>query len=81
MDSKTISGYFVSYCIGSRGSRFFRLSHTTRIIESDKVVYFEDDFGFDGSNGPKKLTLEKKVYSFPLCLFLIEMFFIQWLMN
>ena len=54
MDPKTISGYFVSYCIESRGSRFFRLSRTTRIMGSNGVVYFEDDFGFDGSNGPKK---------------------------
>ena len=23
-------------------------------MESDKVVYFEDDFGFDGSNGPRE---------------------------
>ncbi|RVW87197.1 Retrovirus-related Pol polyprotein from transposon TNT 1-94 [Vitis vinifera] len=40
---KTISGFFVGYCIGSRGSRFYCPSHTTRIIELDRVVYFEDD--------------------------------------
>ena len=42
LDPKTISGFFVGYCIGSRGSRFYCPSHTTRIIELDRVVYFED---------------------------------------
>ena len=51
MDPKTISGYFVGYCIRSRGSRFFCPCHATRIIESDITVYFEDDFGFDDNNG------------------------------
>ena len=54
LDPKTISGYFFGYCIGSRGSRFFCPSHTTRIVESDKAVYFEDNFGFDGSNGSRE---------------------------
>ena len=42
LDLKTIIGFFVGYCIGSRGSRFYCPSHTTKIIELDKVVYFED---------------------------------------
>ena len=46
--------FFVGYFIGSRGSRFFCPSHTTRIVESNIAVYFEDDFGFDGSNGPRE---------------------------
>ncbi|RVW48989.1 Retrovirus-related Pol polyprotein from transposon TNT 1-94 [Vitis vinifera] len=41
LDPKTISGFFVGYCIGSRGSRFYCPSHTTRIIELDRVIYFE----------------------------------------
>ena len=51
LDPKTISGYFFGYCIGSTGSRFFCPSHTTRIVELDKAIYFEDDFRFDDSNG------------------------------
>ncbi|KAL6324412.1 hypothetical protein AAG906_013016 [Vitis piasezkii] len=47
LDPKTISGFFVGYCIGSRGSRFYCPSHTTRIIESDRVVYFEDEVNAD----------------------------------
>ena len=54
LDPKTASGYFVGYCIGSRGSRFFCSSHTSIIVESNRAVYFEDDFGFDDSNGPRK---------------------------
>ena len=54
LDPKTISTYFVDYCIRSRGSRFFCPSHTTRIVESNGAIYFEDDFGFDGSNGPRE---------------------------
>ena len=54
LDPKTISGYFVGYCIRSRGSRFFCPCHTTRIVESDIAVYFEDDFGFDDNNGPRE---------------------------
>ena len=33
LDLKTISGYFISYCVGLRGSRFYYPSHTTRVIE------------------------------------------------
>ena len=54
LDPKTISGYFFDYCIGSRGSRFFCPSHTTRIVESDIDIYFEVDFGFEGSNGSRE---------------------------
>ena len=32
LDPKTISGYFIGYCMGSRGSRFYFSSHTTRVI-------------------------------------------------
>ena len=45
LNSKTISGYFIGYCVGSRGSSFYCLSHTTRVIESDRAIYFEDDIG------------------------------------
>ena len=45
LDSKTISGHFIGYCVGSRGSRFDCPLHTTRVIESDQDIYFEDDTG------------------------------------
>ena len=43
LDPKTISGYFIGYCVGSRGSRFYCPLHTTRVIESNRAIYFEDD--------------------------------------
>ena len=35
LDPKTIIEYFIGYHMGSRGSRFYYPSHTTRVIESD----------------------------------------------
>ena len=43
LDLKTINGYFIGYCVGTRGSKFYCPSHTTRVIESDRAIYFEDD--------------------------------------
>ena len=45
LDLKTISGYFIGYCVGSRGSRFYCPLNTTRVIESNLAIYFEDDNG------------------------------------
>ncbi|RVW21903.1 Retrovirus-related Pol polyprotein from transposon TNT 1-94 [Vitis vinifera] len=55
LDPKTISGFFVGYCIGSRGSRFYCPSHTTRIIESDRAVYFEDEVNADPNFVPREI--------------------------
>ena len=43
LDPKTIGWYFIGYCVGTRGSKFYCLSHTTRVIESNRAIYFEDD--------------------------------------
>ena len=43
LDLKTISGYFISYCVGSKCLRFYCTSHTTRVIESNRAIYFEDN--------------------------------------
>ena len=45
LDPKNINGYFIGYCVRSKGSRFYCPSHTTRVIELDRVIYFEDDTG------------------------------------
>ena len=68
LNCKTISGYFVGYCIGSRGSRFFYPSHTTKIVESDRAVYFEDDFGFDDRNGPREPQFREESVFIPSVL-------------
>ncbi|WKA12495.1 hypothetical protein VitviT2T_029871 [Vitis vinifera] len=49
---KTIS---VDYCIGSKGSRFYCPSHPTRIIESDRVVYYEDEVNVDPNFVPREI--------------------------
>ncbi|KAL6324742.1 hypothetical protein AAG906_017082 [Vitis piasezkii] len=40
---------------GSRGSKFYCPFHTTRIIESDKVVYFEDEVNVDPNFVPREI--------------------------
>ena len=55
LDPKTISGFFVGYCIRSRGSKFYCPSHTARIIESNSVVYFEDKVNLDPNFVPREI--------------------------
>ena len=57
LDPKIISGYFIGYCVGSRGSKFYCLSHTTRVIESNRAIYFEDDTGT--SQEAREIVLKK----------------------
>ncbi|KAH9657984.1 hypothetical protein KPL70_023305 [Citrus sinensis] len=65
LDPKTISGHFIGYCIGSRDSRFYCPSHTTRIIKSDRAIYFEDDHN-GGSSEPCSLTLREERVVLPI---------------
>ena len=57
LNTKTISGYFIGYCVGSRGFRFCCPSHTIRVIESDSVIYFEDDIGT--SQRPREIVFKE----------------------
>ena len=43
LDLRTIGRYFIGYCVISRGSKFYCPLHTTRVIESNRAIYFEDD--------------------------------------
>ena len=43
LDPTTINGYFIDYYVGSRGSRFYFPSYTSKVIELDRAIYFEDD--------------------------------------
>ena len=67
LDPKTIGGFFVGYCIRSRGSRFYCPSHTTKIIESNRVVYFEDEVNVDPNFVPREIPFgeEHVVIPFP----------------
>ena len=51
LDLQTVSGFFIGYCVDSHGSRFYCPSHSMRVIESDRAVFFEDDLD-SGSNAP-----------------------------
>ncbi|KAL6350396.1 hypothetical protein AAG906_004347 [Vitis piasezkii] len=67
LDPKTISGFFVGNCIGSRGSKFYCPSHTTRIIESDRAIYFEDEVNVDPNFVPREIPYgeEHVIIPFP----------------
>ena len=45
--------------MGSRGSRFYCSSHTTRVIELDRTIYFEDDTGT--SQGPREIMFKDRL--------------------
>ena len=64
LDHKTISGYFIGYCVGSRGSRFYYPSHTTRVIKSDRAIYFEDDIST--SQGAREIVFKKHLVCIPV---------------
>ena len=64
LDPKTISGYFIGYCVESRGSKFYCQSHTTRVIESDRTIYFEDDTGT--SQGPREIVFKEHLVFIPV---------------
>ena len=44
LDQKTISGYFIGYCVGLRGSRFNCSLHTIRVIELSilRIILVQD---------------------------------------
>ena len=67
LDLRTISGYFIGYCVISRGSRFYCPSHTTRVIESNRAIYFEDDTST--SQGLREIVFKEHQFLF-MCLLL-----------
>ena len=58
LDAKADSGFFIGYCVGSRGSRFYCPSHSMRVIESDCAIFFEDDLD-SGSHIPRPVILKE----------------------
>ena len=62
LDLKTISEYFIGYCVGSRGSKFYCPSHTTRVIE----IYFVDDTG--ASQGSRKILFKEDLVFIPVLI-------------
>ena len=49
LDSRTVSGYFISYAEKSKGYRFYCPSHATKIVESHNARFLENDV-ISGSN-------------------------------
>ncbi|KAF2324169.1 hypothetical protein GH714_009160 [Hevea brasiliensis] len=50
-----------------RGSRFYYPTHSTRVIESDRAVYFEDEMD-SGSQIPHVINLRDEIFVFPVPL-------------
>ena len=57
LDPKTIHGYFIGFYVGSKGFRFYYLSHTAKVIELDRAINFEDDTGI--SQGPIEIVFKE----------------------
>ena len=64
LDPKTISGYFIGYYVGSRRSRCYCMLHTTRVIDSNRAIYFEDDKGT--SQGPREIVFKEHLIFIPV---------------
>ncbi|KAF7808426.1 Retrovirus-related Pol polyprotein from transposon TNT 1-94 [Senna tora] len=65
LDSRTVSAYFIGYCTRSRGCRFYCPNYSTRVIESDRAFYFENDSD-SGSNIPRVINLHNEDTLLPL---------------
>ena len=64
LDLKMIIGFFISCCVGSRNSRFYCPSHTTRIIESDELSILKKILV--QVKGLKRLFLGKEHINIPI---------------
>ena len=64
LDIKTISGYFIGYCVGSRGSMFYCPPHITKVIDSDLAIYFEDDTST--SQRPREIVYKEHLVFIPM---------------
>ena len=59
LDARIISGYFIGYYIGSRGSRFYCLNYYTSVVKLDHAIYFEDELK-SGSQTPHVISFGNK---------------------
>ena len=58
LDSRTISGYFISYPDKSKGYRFYCPNHSVRIVETGNARFLENG-EISGSNEPRKVDVEE----------------------
>ena len=59
LEVRTISEYFIGCCIDLRGNKFYCLTHSTRVIESDQAIYFKDELK-SGSEPSQIITLREE---------------------
>ena len=59
LDSRTVSGYFISYAEKSKGYRFYCPSRATKIVESHNARFLENDV-ISGSNKSRHLVFEER---------------------
>ena len=64
LDPITNSGYIIGYSMGSRGSRFYCPLQTTKVIESDRAIYFEEDIGT--SQGLREIVFKEHQVFIPM---------------
>ena len=64
LNPKTISGYFIGYYVGSRDSRFYCPSHTTKVVESNRAIYFDNDTGI--SQGLREIVFKEHPVFIPM---------------
>ena len=65
LDSKTISSCFIRYCNNLRGCKFYCPAHSTKVVESDRTTFFEDELN-NGSQIPRLTTFRKEDVIVPL---------------
>ena len=65
LDPRTISGHFIGYSERSRGYRFYCPTHSTRVVESNRAVFFEDDLDFQSAQ-PRNFVFEEEHVLVPM---------------
>ena len=61
LDLRTISGYFIGYVERFKRYRFYRPSHSTRIVESRNAKFLENDL-ISGRNQFQDIVYENDHY-------------------
>lgn len=65
LDFKTISGYFIGYPTKSKGYRFYRPTHSAKIVETDNARFLGNG-EINGSNKPQNVVIQEVRVQVPL---------------
>lgn len=44
LDAQSVSGYFIGYCEKSKGFKFYCPKRSTRIVESHRATFYDEQF-------------------------------------